>query len=219
MVRKISWHLYGLAFIFSLAVFIAGIMVGKATENSAMEGLRKETEEISSQIAKVQLLLLTDENQNFCAFYEEELKKVEEKVESIGYQLSYLEDVKGVYDNELKREYFAVEAQAYFLAERISRLCGKDYLLVINFYTNKNCEECKKLGEEVLKAREQAGVPVKLYSFDGEIGSSIAEGFKSKFNITTYPSLVVEGSVYEGYRSSGEIVRIFREEYDNKNKS
>lgn len=215
MKRRISLPLYIGAFLISLTIFLAGVFVGHLIDTSSLEGISGDLSTVSQRMTSVHLLLLTEGNSSaFCPVYASELNSIDEEVELMGHRLSYLEDEKGVYDNELKKQYFALEASSYLLSKKVRELCGDDSVLLVHFYSNIDCPECKDQGVEILRARDELSsenIRVKLYSFDGELGSPVVEAFKSQYGVGSYPSIVVDGSTHPGYRDAEGIKEIIRE--------
>ena len=214
MERKISYSLYVGAFLISLFIFLVGVFVGHVIDTSSMEDISNDLSTVSQRMTSVHLLLLTEGNSSsFCPVYTSELHSIDEEVEQMGHRLSYLEEQKGVYDNELKKQYFALEASSYLLSKKVRELCGDDSVLLVYFYSNTNCSQCKEQGIEILKARDAVSedVAVRLYSFDGDLGSPIAEAFKKQYGVDTYPSVVVDERLYAGYKDAAEIEQILRE--------
>lgn len=209
MERKISFGLYAGAFLLSLAVFIIGVYIGALIDQSNLQRVSDDVTAMTEKIASIQVLMLSGENSsNFCSVYTSELASLDQEVEKAGYMLSYLEDEKGIFDDSLKKKYFILEGQSYLLSQKAVDDCGMTSTLLINFYTNKGCARCKEQGIEVLKARDAAvaqGVNVKLFSFDGEIGSTVADAFAAQFNVTAYPTIVINGVSYPGFRTSGQL--------------
>jgi hypothetical protein len=46
------------------------------------------------------------------------LDSLDLEIETIGHKLAYLEDEKNVFDNDLKRSYFILEAQSLVLTKK-----------------------------------------------------------------------------------------------------
>jgi hypothetical protein len=209
MERKVSVPLYAGAFVISLAIFVIGIYIGTVIDASNLSSISGDVSNISEKVASIQLLLLSEGNSSsFCPVYLSELDSIDSDVERIGYKLTYLEDVRGIYDDGLKKKYFVVEAESYLLSQKVKALCGDDSVLLIHFYSNRGCTRCKEQGIEVLKARDalaQQGTDVKLFSFDGELGSPVAEALGAQYNITRYPSIVINGRTYAGYQDSDDL--------------
>jgi len=211
MERKVSWPLYLTAFLISAAVFVAGIFVGKLMDQGDVQTITADVEGLSERLAVVQMLILTEEADSsaFCPLYASELEAIDEEREKLGYELSFLEEKRKLDAPELKKEYFLLEAQSYFLSKKLKDLCEDDSILLLYFYSNKNCSECGQQGADILAARDSTGVNVRIYSFDGEIGSPIAEAFMQQFNVTGYPSVVIDGELHSRYMSEEELASEF----------
>lgn len=214
MERSISFSLYAAAFLLSVAIFVTGVLVGQAVDRSSTESISEEVVKVSQKVSSVQLLLLMEKNTSaMCPVYLDELTSISDDVERMGYKLTYLEEEKHIYDNELKKQYFVLEAESHVLSEKVKTLCGDRSILLINFYSNRNCTRCAEEGGDILEARDALtaqGTPVKLFSFDGELGSPVAEVFEARYNVTTYPTIVINGKTYPGFRSSEELQTLMR---------
>ena len=214
MKRRVSVPIYVGAFVISLAIFIVGIYIGTVIDASNLSSISEDVSGISEKVASIQLLLLSEGNSSsFCPVYISELDSIDQDVERIGYKLTYLEEKRGIYDNELKKKYFVVEAESYLLSGKVRALCGDDSVLLIHFYSNTNCKMCREQGTEVLKARDalvQDKVDVKLFSFDGDLGSPVAEALETQYNVTRYPSIVINGRTYTGYQDSEDLQSLIK---------
>ncbi len=209
MRKKLSVPIYVTAFAISLIIFILGIYVGMALDATFTESLTSDVGRISSRLSSTELfLLLGEESKSFCPLYSSELESINNDVEELGHKLSYLEDEKNVFDDELKRDYFVLEAQSYLMSKRMKGLCDDETVLLLYFYSNRDCETCGEQGIEILRFRDSAaadGTAVKIYSFDGELGSAIVDVFRDQFSVEIYPTMVIDGKKIEGYHSAEEI--------------
>ncbi|NYZ74252.1 hypothetical protein H0O00_03855 [Candidatus Micrarchaeota archaeon] len=214
MERTVSVPLYIGAFLMSLAIFLLGIYIGSTMDSSHLASISEDVSSVSDRVASVQLLILMEGNSSaFCPVYSSELDAIDNDVEKMGYMLTYLEDEKGVFDNELKKKYFVLEAESYVLSRKVNDLCGDDSTLLINFYSNKDCGRCKEQGTEILQARDElaaGGVGVKLFSFDGELNSSVADALEAQYGVSGYPSVVIDGKTYSGFRTSDELKALIK---------
>jgi len=209
MERSISYPLYAAAFVLSVLVFSIGVYVGYLIDQSNQASISKEVEDISRKVESTQLLMLLEDNSSsFCPLYKSQLDSINEEVENIGYRLSYLEEEKNVYDVPLKKNYFVLEAQSYLLSKKIKERCGDKSVLLIYFYSNANCSSCKDQGDEILRVRDDLrdrGIIVKIFSFDGDLGSPVADALKTQFSVSKYPSIIVDGKLYPGTMSRDKL--------------
>ncbi|MHA2067945.1 MAG: hypothetical protein ACXABY_26590 [Candidatus Thorarchaeota archaeon] len=195
-------------------IFIIGVYVGSLVDSSSLEDISGDLSRVSQRVASVQLLFLMEGNSSsFCPVYTSELTSIDKEMELMGHKLSYLEEQKGVTDVSLKKNYFTVEAESYLLSKKVGELCEDNDTLLMYFYSNKGCSDCKQQGADILKARDELlseNITMKIYSFDGDLGSPVADAFKHRYVITTYPSLVINGKTYFGYKDSTELKKLIR---------
>ncbi len=206
--REISLSLYIAAFIISVVLFSAGIYVGKAMEIGNVTGLEEGISLANSKMNSIEMLyLMGEDSAALCPVYRSELHNLDTQTENLGYQISYLED-KGTRDPELKKQYFMLEASAYFLSQKVMTRCSgtANYSTVLYFYNNRNCANCTAQGLALLDVKKKMGDKLRVYSFDGGLGSEIVDVLRLKYNVTVYPSLVINGqSTYAGLRSTSWI--------------
>jgi hypothetical protein len=216
--RRISISLYIMAFIFTLIIFAFGVYVSWIINKSVAEDLKANIDAMISRLQHLQtIFLLADENApSFCPFYATELGRLEEETERMRYKIAVLEENKGVTDENLKKEYFIFETNAYLLAKKIKEKCNSSEVLVLYFYSNTNCSICQDQGVELYHARQdlaQQGIKVKTYAFDGDLNSSIVEVFKIKYNVTAYPTLIINEKKFAGFLDEKRIIDKIKEEF------
>lgn len=205
MERKISLPLYLVAFVITAIVFVLGVYVGELISQTKEESLQHELTDISELLSSAQLLLLMEDSPTLCPAYTEELARLDERTDRLGYRLNYLEETQGTIDVELKKSYFVLETQAYLLSKKIKERCEQDYPIILYFYSNQECDDCYEQGAALLEVKQELPT-TRIYSFDGTLGSPIANALQAQFNATTYPSLVINERLYEGLQSKEKII-------------
>lgn len=209
MKRKMSISLYILALLITVLIFGLGVYLGTIIDKSKVSNISSEVQTISQRLSNTQLLLLLEDSSSFCPLYKDELDNLDRETEKIGLQLQFLEDAKGIVDIELKKQYFVLEAQSYLLSQKVNEKCeSNDDVLLLYFYSNKNCENCKKQGEYILSARENIkskNFSIKIYSFDGDLGTPIVDALKNKYSISLYPSIVINERIIPGFLDVNKI--------------
>src|SRR3989338_302544 len=210
--RSFSAPLYILAFIIAIVIFGIGVYVGTLFDKSNLSRISSDVESTLQRLESAQILLFLDDSASFCPVYKTELEKLERDTELIGHRLNLLSD-KGATDIELKKQYFVLEAQGYLLSKKVNERCNVNDTLVLYFYSNKNCEKCAAQGEDLLRSRDQLSNSIdkriKFYSFDGDLGSAVADALKQKHYVYEYPTIVVNDKVYRDYQDVDTLVKIF----------
>ncbi len=207
--RKLSIPLYVGAFLVTMAIFLVGTYVGNLISENSRQGMSNDITKISSRLTDTQLLFLLDNSSSFCPVYNDALSKLDDDTELIGQKLAFLEDKYGTVDEKLKLQYFDLETDAYFLSKKVNEKCNDSSTLVLYFYSNKNCRDCKQEGETLLDARSAAKKKVKIYSFDGDMGSPVVTALKKKYSVSVYPTILINEIPYSGYQSLAQLSSSF----------
>ncbi|MEM2908681.1 MAG: hypothetical protein QW590_01470 [Candidatus Bilamarchaeaceae archaeon] len=214
MKRQISFEIYLIAFIIATAIFAVGIFVGKILDNTKITSISSQVNGLSQRLMTLQIISLMEENNSaFCSVYRSEFSFIENEREKLGYELTYLEEKKEVYDPETKRMYFLLEAQSYLLSKKLKDICADETVLLLYFYSNANCSRCGQQGAENLAAKEEAikqNISVRIYSFDGDLGSPVVDAFKMQYNVKAYPTLVINGVSYPGEMKKEQILEAIK---------
>ncbi len=212
MKRKISVNLYIGAFIITSIIFLAGFMLGSKYQERVYRSLGDEITTIEERIMDVTLLTLVEDSNYFCELYEEKLPELDMDTYQLGEKLEYMENKKGVYDEDTKKRYFELELRDYVLMSKAVDNCGLDTPMLIYFYNNRNCGDCYKEGYEITKVRkriEKENGILRVYTFDGGIDSAVVRALRKDFGVENYPTIVlIKGNntkKLEGFNSESEI--------------
>lgn len=209
--RRLSISVYVAAFILTAVIFALGIYVGGLINQGTAAGLTTNVEMLSTKLQGFQLLFLLDEENSslFCSLYAKELGNFEDESEKMRIKIAYLEESKGVADENLKKQYFVLETNAYLLSKKINERCGNKDKLVLYFYSNKDCPSCYQQGIDLFEARQQLekqGISIKTYAFDGTLDSSIVDALKLKYGVSTYPTIIIDNKILKGHMAQTELV-------------
>ena len=206
--------LYLIALAITVLIFFTGIYLGRVVDNSVQQGIGADVASLTERTNSIELLFLLDNSSDFCPVFKDGLLKIDSDTEKLGYKLAYIEDIKGAgaSDPDLKKKYFVLETEAYLLSKKIAESCpdSADFDLALYFYSNKKgaCPDCDAQGKAILDAKKELDKPLKVYSFDGDLGSPIADAMKKKYGIISYPSLVINGVLYSNYISKDELLNV-----------
>jgi len=214
--RRISWELYITVFIITLVIFGIGVFIG----TSITKGIMSENDEkimlLNDRIISLQLLLLSAEDKVlFCNLYWDVIDALEEETWAIGEQIKYIETEKGMSDRMLKVKYSDLEFRDYLLASYVSQNCDRKIHIILYFYSNdeKKCQKCSEQSKELFKVRKRlkSDVDIRIYNFDTDVDSGVINVLEQKYNISSYPSLVIDDEKYVGFMDSQKIIDIIKE--------
>ncbi len=95
----------------------------------------------------------------------------------------------------------------WLIAQRINDQCGNKIVTELMFYSPKNCPNCVTEGNEIayLSSETNASIGVVL---DGTVNLQVVSSLNRAFNITTFPTLVINGKyVVKGYQTLPQILQ------------
>lgn len=204
--RKLSKDKYIIAAVATLIIFILGVLLGLIIENERTRYIEdKYTEQEldfrSSQL-QYEYLNLLEKKENCPAIYKtlsanvDELEKTRVRLET------YTDDAtlsKAEFEL-LEREYFLAEVRYWLLATKAKELCAHDVVTILSFYSDE--EECPKCDEQsfVLSYMKKIlGEQLLIFSFNVKtVNEPIIEILKTSYNVTEYPSIVLNEQLYAG---------------------
>lgn len=150
-----------------------------------------------------------------------------QKLQILADKLSYMESALGIDDPEviaLKKQYFLLETKHWLLNEKKNSKCNNNNILnnsiMLYFYNNgDDCSDCDRQGT-VLSYYRKSHKFASVYSFDGSMDDSIVSSLKSIYGISDiYPSIVINGKLFEGLLSVNAIEKIVKNQSNSQNSS
>ncbi len=134
------------------------------------------------------------------------------ELSNLAHKLSYMESQRGTSDAEvirLKRKYSLLQIKDLLLIQKISAKCGTEPTVILYFYSNAgDCKDCTKQGYVLTKLGDEHN-SLRVYSFDANLDMTALNTLLKIHNIgKTYPSLVINGETYKGFKSLDEIQKL-----------
>lgn len=214
MVRTIkNKKRYFYAFFLTMVVFALGLVLGLTLENQKAASISKELQlqEIELNSLQLQYLFLEEvESENQCSIVmttiEDNLKKLSKLIDKLD---AYEEDGAFSKDQQefvlLKREYTLSNIRYWMLSQKSQEACKPDNVNVVYFYSD-DCADCDTQGYVLSDLKGRLNEKILVYPIDVSIEEPVVSMVLEEYNITEYPSLIIEDKVYHGYLSKKEIL-------------
>ncbi|OGB74336.1 hypothetical protein A2V68_01105 [candidate division Kazan bacterium RBG_13_50_9] len=209
--RKIAYRNFLFAFIAALVLFLSGLFTGQQLTSWQVENIKRFEEDLRTSLTSLELRQ-TLLKQNICGI--SDLGQFSAELSDLGKQLANLESRYGKGDNrilELKEPYFLLEIRHYLLMQEAASRCGRDFDLILYFYSNdpKQCEECDNQGYILSYLQEKLGYDqVKMYSFDIRSSSPAVQTLVELHHVKNAPLTVVNGVRYDKFIALEEIEKL-----------
>jgi len=207
--KHYDFNKYAAAFAISTLIFIIGLLIGGHFNNEKLSKIETLENEMKLDLMSMDLqdILLVE---NPCFSTSTVLQK---KLEDVVSKLGYMEEQLGKKDSnvlELKKYYSLLEIKHYLLMKNTKEKCNSTYNLILFFYSNDdNALESEKQGYVLDNLREKYGLErMKTYSFDTNLNLDMITTLKSFYNVTTAPTVIINGEKLEGFRDKEEIEEV-----------
>ncbi len=219
-----SKQLYVIAFLITTGIFLLGLLLGFVVEQKRTSYVEEQYQEqkivfSSSQLQYEFLSLLHNEEDCPAVFKTlytnlQNLEKTRIRLENFDRD-STLE--KAQFDL-LQREYLLAEIRYWMLAKRTKELCSYDVVTVLNFYSDNNdCPDCDQQAFILTYLKSLFNDRLLIFSFNSDVTEEPMVGIlEAAYNVSTYPSLVIDDITYAGLRDTDELLTFVCSHYTQK---
>ncbi len=203
--RTISTDKYIIAGIITGLIFFLGLTLGLIVED-ARYGLVQQVnqdQDVRYQSLQLQYLFLTTyNNENSCPILATTLQEtITDLSDSLSKVIAYEEENKGTESQQIavQRKYLLDNLRYWLLAKESKQKCNMNVLPILYFY-KKSCATCPQQGtiltyfKDLLEDKVLV-FPINMNLLDKE---PMVKIMQSQFNVTEFPTLVVDNTKYEG---------------------
>lgn len=205
--RNISKGRIFIAFTIALLMFLLGISLGLLLDSQRLQWADRESKEqrLDYESLQWQYLFLTsaDDKESTCLLLKTAFDK---SVIDLGESLEKVQmyrDQSQINDFDyqiIERNYLIDNLKYWLLSKKYKKECGADYVLILYFYSGKNCPVCPDQG--VILTHYKKIYEEKLLVFpidvDQEAKDSSITMLKALYNVTAFPTIVVDEKKYSG---------------------
>ncbi len=191
-------------FIMTLGVFVIGFFLGSSLERSLTADLSAKIGAIENSIQDIELealYLLTSSNSS-CVFLDDVVRRTNNNLDEISTQLSSYDEKNIVFTNvdlvNIKSRYTSLLIKDWLLQNSIREKCGTNSISVLYFYKREGCPECIVQGNILTVLKGHFREKVMIFPLDHDLGVSSVGLLENNYNITKFPSVVVNEKVYTG---------------------
>jgi len=215
--REINYGLYLVVLVISTVIFTTGLLVGNALNQSKEDSISKDLAYLDEarNLQETNMLLLNTLEEKRCDVLSAYIDMMIPELETFGERVDRYEsssDSKRFGLDEyriLKNRYMILLIKYWTLIRSYEKDCGKPIDDIIYFYSNEKCEDCKAQGI-ILDSIKKNNPDILIFSLEGDSNLSSVMILAKTYNITEYPSTVINGDPYNGLLSKSQIEEILR---------
>ena len=221
--RSISKEKYILAGIISFLIFSLGLTLGLILEDQRYDWAEEisQNQELNYMSLQLQYLFLnTFEDEGNCAIL---LTTLQDTIDDLSGSLSKVIDYEKQNSlsednyNHIARRYTLDNLRYWLLANQAKESCNLDMVSIIYFYSD-DCPSCPNQGTILTYFKKSLGDKLLVFpiNLDQRKEEPMIEVMMSLYNVTKYPTIVIEGQKYEGVIKKNKLQKIICETIDDE---
>ena len=207
------------ALLISGLLFSAGLFVGYTAGKEKLSQVESELVDISSDVENFQLQMLfidTLGEKATCPLLSAQLSEINQKADSVGTRLEqYLQGSltgEDVDFNKLSESYARVLTSYWLLATKFQQACETNVTTVV-FFVSKACNElspnpCDDQGFVLSYFKGVFKDDLLVFTLRADLSEPSIHVLRDYYNVTEYPTIVVNGEKHEGFVPKAELEAI-----------
>ena len=118
----------------------------------------------------------------------------------------------------LKREYTLAELRYWLLVRETQDICHRDAVTVLYFYSDdQDCPACRTEGFILTYLKKLFKDRLLVFSLDAElVEEPLVNLLLQSYNVTSYPSIVVNDQLYEGFQDKDDVTAYVCNGFDTR---
>lgn len=196
-------------------IFVIGILLGLTLSSEKVSQLESDMYDLQENMESVELqfmFLETMEEDISCESLSKEALFLGSETQALAKQVELYESTAKLDETEfkqLKSEYMLTLIKDWLFLEKIKQNCDSEYITVVYFYSNTYCADCEEQGVFLSYFKSKLDENLQVFSIDTDLDLRIISSIEASYNITEYPSLIINGNRYEGLMDKEQLTEIF----------
>lgn len=219
--RTISRNTYIVAAFITLAIFLLGMFLGMVVETKRASYMSSIAEQQKLDLGSLQLQYQYIEQlgqEKNCPAVSATFEKYASNLASSQERLEKYQQDANIDQQEflaLKQEYTQSELSFWLLAKQTKQTCSRDVASILYFYSNnENCGQCSNQAFILSYLKQVFKDKLLVFSIDASLDiEPMVSILKNTYNITNYPTLIIENKKFEGLTSKEDIVKEICKQY------
>jgi thiol-disulfide isomerase/thioredoxin len=210
-VKQLNAKVLVSALIISGILFAAGFFTGYSINRERLSAVENEMSDVVRSVQNFQLQFLFFDvlGQNAtCPILISTLSDINKQSYEIGSKLTSYNSDSEIMDYEtytrVKNEYSRLLTGYWLLATKLRGNCMMNSSTIVYFF-NKECAKCDDQGFILTYLKKKYGNSLLIFALDSDLDEPSVSAIKQYFNITEYPTLIINGQVYAGFYPEEEL--------------
>ncbi len=198
--------IYLTALVISVMLFSAGVVTGVFIMEWRNRGIEERMESLVLSAEDIAIQLAMMENGD-CSLFPMFLDAVVKDMGRIEERIGEIENSNEINRFELdylRKRYQILSLKYLLVLDRFGNCVGNRSVIIYFYDNGKSCKKCEDQGIILTHLKKKYGDGVLIFSFDHSMGLSSVSLLEKKYNVTSFPAVVVNGRTY-GYMTLPEL--------------
>lgn len=202
------------ALVISGLLFSGGLFTGYTLNRERLVTVEEDMRDILRSVENLQLQFLFFDvlgEEATCPLLTETLADINKKSYEIGSKLTDYGSGAEIQDyNEyilLKGEYSRLLTGYWLLMNKVKDSCNIKATTIVYFFA-KECDRCDDQGFILTYLKRLHDEDILIFALDADLEEPSIQTLKTYFGVTSYPALIIDEKLYEGYKTKEELEEI-----------
>lgn len=222
--RKLDWEYLVMAF-FVTVILMSGILyLGTGLSDHKVNSLRDDVKqiEVEQRSHSLGLQLAESVEGQKCEAMQRWVESSMPEIQDLRQEVAAYESSSKVENRDyelVKKRYMNLVIQNLIEVRQMEQRCGDNRVNIVYMYTKDDCDRCDDQGTILTYYRRNYQDDVLVHPLDTDLEMKSIEFMENFYNITEYPSLIIEGEVYQGFQNKEELGAIVDQKLNQTNQS
>ncbi|MGV8150884.1 MAG: hypothetical protein ACP5NV_04100 [Candidatus Woesearchaeota archaeon] len=223
--RKTSRARILAALLITILIFSLGLTLGLLIDTQRIQWSERESKEQRADYESLQwqylFLTSTEDKEEMCLLLKAAFdKSVSDLGESLDRVQSYRKNSQiNEKDYEIIERNYAIDNLKYWLlAKKYKSECGGEYVIILYFFSEKNCPVCPDQGVVLTQYKKIYDEKLLVFPINTDLQNteSSVKILQDRYNITYLPAIVVENKKYPGVVDITSLGDIICDNFENE---
>lgn len=222
--RKVDWEYLVLAFFVTVLLMTGIFYLGTGLNDHKVNSLRDDVKqiEVEQRSHSLGLQLAESVEGQKCEAMKRWAESSVPEIQNLRQEVAAYESSSKVENTEyklVKKRYMNLVIQNLIEIRQMEERCGDNRVNIVYIYTKNDCGRCEDQGTVLTHYRRSYEDEVIVHPLDADLGMKSIDFMEDFYNVTEYPVMIIEGEVYEGFRSKEEVGDIIQQNLNQTNQT
>lgn len=195
----------------TLVVMTGIFFIGSALSRSKVRSLETDVNEFNIERDAQEISQRMAENlpNKSCEALNIAVKQTVSDVTELQKKVTRYEENRKIEDESfdtLKKQYTNLLLEYWLTTKKVEEMCGAETVKILYLYSDEQSYEgCEDQGTILTHYRKEYDDSLFVFSLDSTLGLRSVDLLVDAYDIEKFPAMIIDGDLYEGFRSKEEI--------------